>query len=100
SGNHRPEGILIANGPAFKRGELLKDARMIDLAPTLLHLAGVPVPEDMEGRVLGAAYEPSFLDSHPIKFQTAGSLEAEDFDYPLVAHTALGDRLRSLGYLG
>ena len=100
SGNHRPEGILIANGPAFKRGACLKGARMIDLAPTLLHLAGVSVPDDMEGLVLADAYEPSFLDSHPVEFQAAGSLEAEDFDYPLVAHTALGDRLRSLGYLG
>ena len=27
--------------------------QLVDLAPTILHLSGLPVPDDMDGRVLG-----------------------------------------------
>ena len=33
------------------QGEL-KDFSLLDVAPTVLHLMGLPVPQDMEGRVL------------------------------------------------
>jgi len=33
------------------QGEL-KDFSLLDVAPTVLHLMGLPVPEDMEGRGL------------------------------------------------
>jgi arylsulfatase A-like enzyme len=47
---------LIAAGPDFKRG-LTSDvpAGAIDVAPTLLHVMGLPQPEGLDGRVLGEA---------------------------------------------
>ncbi|MCX8035695.1 MAG: alkaline phosphatase family protein [Candidatus Sumerlaeia bacterium] len=53
SGNHRCEGILIAAGPAIRRGAELSRPSIADLAPTALSLLGVPVPASMEGRILG-----------------------------------------------
>jgi predicted AlkP superfamily phosphohydrolase/phosphomutase len=52
SGTHRDDGIFVARGPAIRAGVAVDGARIIDLAPSLLHLLGVPVPEDMDGRVL------------------------------------------------
>ncbi len=52
TGDHRMEGILIATGPAFRAGASPSDASLLDIAPTVLHLMGVPVPGDMDGRVL------------------------------------------------
>jgi predicted AlkP superfamily phosphohydrolase/phosphomutase len=46
------EGIFIASGPAFRPGVKADDVAILDLAPTILHLMGVPVPDEMDGQVL------------------------------------------------
>jgi hypothetical protein len=44
---------MVASGPAFMRGvRLPSPSGNIDIAPTILHLLGLPIPESMEGRVL------------------------------------------------
>ena len=58
TGDHRLEGILIATGPGFQVGAEPRDAALLDIAPTVLHLLGVPVPDDMDGRVLTELLEP------------------------------------------
>jgi predicted AlkP superfamily phosphohydrolase/phosphomutase len=54
SGTHRDDGILIAAGPGVRAGVELQPAGLLDVAPTLLALLGVPVPEDFEGRAIRA----------------------------------------------
>ncbi len=49
---HEREGILIAAGPSFVHVRERGDARIADLAPTVLHLLGESVPADMTGAVL------------------------------------------------
>jgi predicted AlkP superfamily phosphohydrolase/phosphomutase len=57
--NHAQDGLLIAAGPGIgARGRL--DAHLLDVAPTVLELLGLPVPGDMRGhslvpRLAGAA---------------------------------------------
>lgn len=48
---------LIAHGPGFARG-LIADAPcgIVDIAPTALHLLGLPVPAAWQGRVLAEAF--------------------------------------------
>ena len=58
TGDHRMEGILIATGPAFRPGAVPSRADLLDIAPTVLHLLGVPVPADMDGRVLTELLDP------------------------------------------
>jgi predicted AlkP superfamily phosphohydrolase/phosphomutase len=45
SGNHRPEGFLLARGPAFKAGQAELRGDILQLAPTLLALHEVPIPD-------------------------------------------------------
>ena len=52
TGDHRMEGILVATGPAFRTGASPVEADLLDIAPTVLHLLEIPVPADMDGRVL------------------------------------------------
>jgi len=59
---HRPQGVIAARGPGFKKDELVFGARLLDIAPTVLHYFGLPVGEDMEGRVL----EDVFIERRPV----------------------------------
>ena len=97
SGSHRLHGILIAHGPAIRGGQKVEGASILDLAPTILHLMEVPVPEDMDGRVLTSLL--SF--DWPVTY-TSATEEAAGIGTPLSREetTEIEERLRSLGYLG
>jgi tetratricopeptide (TPR) repeat protein len=49
---HRDFGILAISGPGIKKDELLHGPSVLDIAPTILTLYGLPVGEDMDGKVL------------------------------------------------
>lgn len=51
-GMHHPDGLLAFYGHGVRAGVRLDDCTNLDVAPTLLTLMGVPVPEVMSGRVL------------------------------------------------
>jgi predicted AlkP superfamily phosphohydrolase/phosphomutase len=50
SGTHRMNGIFLAYGPDIRPGIEVEGAQITDLAPTILHLMGEPVPVHMDGR--------------------------------------------------
>jgi predicted AlkP superfamily phosphohydrolase/phosphomutase len=52
SGNHTPEGFLLAVGPATKKGAKIEGANILDLAPTVCELLNVPRPFKMCGKVI------------------------------------------------
>jgi predicted AlkP superfamily phosphohydrolase/phosphomutase len=60
-------GIIVMHGGPFKKGIKIEGATILDIAPTLLYLLGLPVPLDMEGRVLKEAISPAWLAVNPIR---------------------------------
>jgi predicted AlkP superfamily phosphohydrolase/phosphomutase len=98
SGCHRREGIFIARGPAIRRGVDLPEASILDLAPTILHLLGEPVPRVMDGRALVEA----FVAPGDVVFSGDG---ASVHTAPAAAgfsddeSAQIEERLRGLGYL-
>lgn len=70
SGTHKaaPDGLLLAVGGGVRPGALLQDASILDVAPTLLYLTGLPVGRDMEGRVLAEMFEGAFARAHPVTY--------------------------------
>jgi predicted AlkP superfamily phosphohydrolase/phosphomutase len=52
TGTHTRNGIFMAKGPCIKRGYKLEKARITDVASTILHLFGIPIPPEMDGEVL------------------------------------------------
>lgn len=48
---HAQEGIYIIYDPQNKVNRK-KDASILDIAPTILHLMGLPIPDDMKGSII------------------------------------------------
>ena len=73
SGWHRLEGVFMACGPDVRRtGEKLPNLKIYDIAPTVLHMFGLPVTKDMDGRVLSEIFEPdSEIARRPVVYQSA-----------------------------
>jgi len=51
-GNHRPAGFVLACGDAFEPGGRIERADILDLAPTVYELLGLPVPVSFRGQSL------------------------------------------------
>ena len=66
SGTHRPNGVFAAAGPGIRRGLAMPRLSILDIAPLLLYTLGLPIPDDLEGRVHESLFEPSHLRSHPV----------------------------------
>ena len=96
---HRPQGIIAAKGPGFKKDELVFAARLLDIAPTILHYFGLPVGEDMEGRVL----EETFVKRvPPVKISTwedEGGIRREHLTADKQDNQALLEQFVALGYI-
>lgn len=97
-GVHHPVGVLVVAGDGVKAPPDRWRPCLVDLAPTILHLQGLPVPRDMEGRVLTelfATAEPAFYDG----------AESADPPGPIAEYSAeetalIEERLKNLGYIG
>lgn len=101
SGEHDMNGIFAATGPDIRPGGFLSPATLLDVAPTLLHTMGQPIPRNMDGRVLEDIFKRDFQVSHapvasdPREFATrqGESVYSEDEE------KAIRARLQGLGYL-
>ena len=100
---HDRFGVLILHGPDIRQGVTVADATVLDIAPTVLALYGLPLGEDMDGRALEEAIAPSFLDAHPIRripsYEGAGPTELAAIA-PSSQDADLIEKLRALGYIG
>lgn len=60
SGEHKPGGLFIATGPSIRKGQLKRTVSILDFAPTLTALLGVPLP-DADGTIINEIAEPAHL---------------------------------------
>lgn len=105
---HAPPGLIVADGPDFRargaelpteRSELPRAGSVMDVAPTLLALYGIPAGEDMPGEPLrGWLTEPARVPRERVPTH-----DTPDFVVP-VAPRREGEaerieQLRQLGYL-
>lgn len=61
TGSHRLNGIFLAYGKDIKKGLKLDNATIYDIAPTVLSYFDIPIPDDMDGKVLFEIYEKNKL---------------------------------------
>jgi hypothetical protein len=101
SGEHAdaPPGILIAAGPGIPPGTTIKNATLLDIAPTVLTLLGLPPASDMPGRVLRELI-PGFREFDRIPTYRDVPREGPSLPAAGALDPSVAERLRSLGYLG
>ena len=91
-----PDGIFVARGPLFRRGAALGEVSVYDVAPTVLHVLGLPVARDMEGRVPEAALAGGAPVRWVATYET-GRRAAKGARSPL--EEEVREQLRALGYI-
>jgi predicted AlkP superfamily phosphohydrolase/phosphomutase len=100
TGAHRPEGILIFNGPGVRSGVQIEGARIVDLAPTILSVLGLPIPGHIDGTVLHTAFVEGVIESTaPLDTALAVPSPGDDFAYTPEDEAKISQHLQDLGYL-
>lgn len=99
-GTHRPEGIVSLRAPGVAPGRSLK-ADLRDVAPTILSLFGLPIPEHVEGRPLPClpTIDPRRIDDPQSAWQGPHSPAGAGFEYSDAEQAIIERRLADLGYL-
>lgn len=100
SGTHRLQGVLMASGHGVRRANQLPEMSIMDLAPTILHMLGLSVPESMDGRVIEELLDREIV-TWPVSYSKPTELERVDRTnvYSEEEQAALEQHLRDLGYL-
>ena len=100
SGMHRDHGMLFLSGPQIAAGAPVEDASIADLTPTLLHLMGQPIPDDMDGRPLVELLAPAYRERAPQHVAAEDAESGEQIVFDEQEEKQIAERLRGLGYLG
>jgi predicted AlkP superfamily phosphohydrolase/phosphomutase/tetratricopeptide (TPR) repeat protein len=102
---HRRYGIFMMAGPVTVPGRL-DTTSLLDIAPTVLYLLGLPRAEDMPGRIVQEAIDAAFRARVPERtiatYEGIGksSRPAGDLVADSRVDNEMIEKLRSLGYIG
>jgi predicted AlkP superfamily phosphohydrolase/phosphomutase len=101
TGHHHMVGVVALAGAGIRQGHELLESSIYDLAPTVLHYLGLPVPAYMDGKVLVEAFTDGFAQDNPIEYTDVGvSGNNEDTGYSSDEEKDLVmERLRDMGYV-
>ncbi len=95
---HRREGIVVVSGPGVTAGADLGELSMLDVAPTLMALLGLPLARDLPGRFMSAAF-PEVDASGLAWVDSYGDGRSEFPALPSPGEEDYEERLRALGYI-
>jgi len=93
-------GILIISGDGIK-GKFSSEANVVDVAPTILHIFGIPIPKDMDGRVLKEIFksEAKFSEK-PVTFdESSYGKEKSKYKISRKDEAEIVEKLKKLGYI-
>lgn len=103
---HRSAGIFMAVGPDVRATpEPLTGLNIEDVAPTVLYLMGLPVPTDLDGRVLTDVIDPTVLAEQPVQYEQPSGFWPQQHEAAFSDEVMSDEdeeeirgRLRALGY--
>lgn len=99
--DHDFDGIFMAYGPDLREGFELNGAKIIDVAPTVLHSLGKKIPKNMDGKVLKKIFREASNQrrrkvefGEPLKKVEKRKVKIEEKD-----EEKIKQRLKDLGYM-
>jgi predicted AlkP superfamily phosphohydrolase/phosphomutase len=98
-GENERDGIFMAYGDSFDSRGKIEPTRIIDLAPTILHLHGLEIPEDIDGEVLTIFSEGTNPAERDPVFRAPLSSPWDHKSGKYQDSEAVEQRLQELGYL-
>jgi predicted AlkP superfamily phosphohydrolase/phosphomutase/tetratricopeptide (TPR) repeat protein len=100
---HRLYGIFLMTGPGIRPGAI-DTVSLLDVAPTVLALAGIPPSEEMPGRILEEAFAPGrakeLATNRVASWEVGPPAGTEQAAAGSAADREMIENLRSLGYIG
>lgn len=98
TGTHRREGILFMDGPDISQTDF-GEVQMVDVAPTIMNLLGLPEDENWDGRIIAKALKGGAMpvEAGP-EYEHRQSVEAASV-YSEEDEDEVRKRLEDLGYL-
>lgn len=99
---HRPIGMLAMQGPGIRQDERIYGTTLLDITPTILTLFGLPLAQDMDGRLMTQAFEhspqPGLIPSWEAVPGDCG-MHPADMRMDPTAAKAVVEQFVALGYL-
>jgi hypothetical protein len=92
------EGLLVLAGTPVAPGDLGSVSER-DVAPTVLHLLGLPRSRELDGQVLEAALTESFRRDHPVRTVDSYGRRPPSRPADSAFDQEVLEQLRSLGYI-
>jgi predicted AlkP superfamily phosphohydrolase/phosphomutase/tetratricopeptide (TPR) repeat protein len=99
---HRQFGVFCMKGTHIKQDERIYGATLLDITPTILTLFGLPIGQDMDGRVLVQAFEkPPEIERIPSWENEPGNcgMHPADLRMDPAAAQAVLQQFVALGYI-
>ncbi len=99
---HRPIEMISMMGPGIRQDERIYGANLLDITPTILTLLGLPVGQDMDGRVITQAFaESPAIETIPSWEDEPGEcgMHSADLRMDAAAAKAVIEQFVALGYL-
>ena len=99
-GYHHKDGILVAAGQGVNAGSYEAGLDIVDVMPLAFHLAGLPVPEGLDGKVAHDILTGEAAQREVATTQVAVEHErSEENPYSEEEEAAIEETLRGLGYV-
>lgn len=100
--DHAPPGIFVINGKGIRRDHKLDGVTVYDIMPTLMAGLGLPVADDLRGRVMDEAFCPGAQDPssrETVPTYSSGRPYVPEISRPEALDDELLQQMKSLGYI-
>ncbi len=98
-GYHHSEGIFVAAGPGVVAGRLQAAPHIVDVAPTVLHLLGLGIPESLDGHVITEALSGSAAHEPRVGEELQPHEPTSEYPFSPEEEESIEENLRALGYV-
>jgi predicted AlkP superfamily phosphohydrolase/phosphomutase len=99
TGEHRSEGILLMFGDDITPGIELSGATILDIAPTVYYLLGIPLPMEIDGTILVSAIANEKIKQKPPKHSRLSGYLDKEAKRLHEGQEEVKERLEALGYI-